>query len=97
MKIKLTDKESNELRGILPDGYAKTISNRLNAAGLEPQRAKQYNPKIVRDVLARHQSDFNVLLELFRYKDEVLTKEAELKKLRTKDYNPADDTATKTQ
>jgi len=97
MKIKVTEKERKELRGIFPAGYAKVISKRLNAAGLEPARAKAYTPKIVSDVLAGHQSDFNVLLELFRYKDEIITKEVELKKLRTKDYNPADDTATKTQ
>ncbi len=98
MKIKITDKEREELRGIIPDGYAKIISNRLNEAGLEPQRAKEYNPKIVRDVLAGHQSDFNVLLELFRYKDEILTKEQELKKLRSKNYEPeAEEPATKNQ
>lgn len=93
MKIKVTEKEREELRAIFPDGYAKTISNRLNTAGLEPQRAKKYNPKIVRDVLAGHQSDFNVLLELFRFKDEMLTKEQELKKLKKKTYEPAEDPA----
>ncbi len=97
MKIKITDKERKELRGIFPDGYSKIISNRLNAAGLEPQRADKYNPKIVRDVLAGYQSDFNVLLELFRYKDEILTKEQELKKLRNKNYEPAEKPAIKTQ
>lgn len=97
MKIKITEKEREELRGIFPDGYSKVISNRLNAAGLEPQRAKKYNPKIVRDVLAGHQSDFNVLLELFRYKDEILTKDMELRKLRKKEYQQADNPVTKTQ
>lgn len=97
MKIKVTAKEREELREIFPAGYAKVISKRLNTAGLEPARAKQYTPKIISDVLAGHQSDFNVLLELFRYKDEVLTKEQELKKLKNKNYEPAEDTATNTQ
>ena len=82
MKIKITDKEREELRRIFPAGYAKVISGRLDDAGLQPVRAKKYNPKIVSDVLAGHQSDFNVLLELFRYKDEILTKQQELRKLR---------------
>lgn len=94
MKIRLTEKESEELREIFPAGYAKTISTKLNLAGLQPQKAKKYNSKIIRDVLTGRQSDFNVLLELFRYKDEILTKEQELKKLRNKNYNPAEDTAT---
>lgn len=82
MKIKITDTEREELRELFPAGYAKVISGRLNDAGLQPVRAKKYNPKIISDVLAGHQSDFNVLLELFRYKDEILTKQQELKKLR---------------
>lgn len=97
MKIKVTDKEREELRGIFPPGYAKVISKRLNDAKLEPARAKSYTPKIVSDVLAGHQGDFNVLLELFRYKDEILTKGQELKKLRNKNYEPADDPAIKTR
>ena len=97
MKIKVTEKERNELRGIFPAGYAKVISKRLNDAKLEPARAKKYTPKIVSDVLAGNQSDFNVLLELFRYKDEILTKEQELKKLRNKNYEPAEKPAIKTQ
>ena len=86
MKIKVTDKEREEFRKILPTGYAKVVAARLNDAGLQPARAKSYYAKIVSDVLAGHQNDFNVLLELFRYKDEILTKEAELKALRKK-YN----------
>ena len=88
MKIKVTEKEREEFRGIFPAGYAKVVSKRLNDAGLEPARAKEYTPKIISDVVAGHQSDFNVLLELFRYKDEILTKEQELKKLRNKKYEP---------
>ncbi len=88
MKNRLTQKESEELRGIFPPGYAKTIASRLNKAGLEPQKAKEYNPKIIRDVIHCRQSDFNVMLEAFRYKDEILTKEQEMKKLRTKKYEP---------
>ena len=96
MEIKLTVEEQKELQGILPLGYAKTISDRLNTSGLKPARAKSYNPKIIRDVLARRQSDFNVLLELFRYKDEILTKEQELKKLRKKQYeSKAEDQSAK--
>ena len=87
MNLKITDKERSEFRKIFPVGYAKVIASRLNAAQLQPARAKEYNPKMVSDVLAGHHSDFNVLLELFRYKDEILTKEAELKALRKK-YNP---------
>ena len=82
MKIKVTDAERKELREIFPSGYAKVISRRLNKAGLQPVRARNYTPKIISDVLAGHQSDFNVLLELFRYKDEILTKQLELRKLR---------------
>ena len=88
MKIKVTEEEREELRRIFPAGYAKVISKRLNAAGLEPARANEYTPKIISDVLAGNQSDFNVLLELFRYKDEILTKEQELKKLKKKKYEP---------
>ena len=86
MDFKITDKEQEELREILPSGYAKVISKRLNDAGLQPVKAKEYTPKIVREVMAQNQSDFNVLLELFRYKDEVLTKKEELNKLRNKAY-----------
>jgi len=87
MKIKITKEERKELRGIFPRNYAVVISQRLNDAGIQPARAKEYNPKIVYDVLAGLQTDFNVLLELFRYKDEILTKQMELKKLRDK-YKP---------
>jgi len=98
MKIKITAKERKQLRAIFPVGYAKVVSKRLNEAGIEPARAKEYVPKIVSDVLAGHQSDFNVVLELFRYKDELMVKDAELKQLRTKNYEPAQDNpATKTQ
>lgn len=82
MKIKVTDAERKVLREIFPSGYAKVISRRLNKAGLQPVRARIYTPKIISDVLAGHQSDFNVVLELFRYKDEILTKQQELRKLR---------------
>lgn len=82
MKIKITNKERDELRRLFPTGYAKMISRRLNEAKLQPVRAKEYSPKIISDVLAGHQSDFNVLLELFRYKDEILTKREELQELR---------------
>ena len=91
MKITITEKEREELRGIFPVGYAKTISERLNAAKIKPARAKEYNPKMVSDTLAGLQSDFNVILELYRYKDEILTKQQELKKLRNKNYEPAGD------
>jgi hypothetical protein len=87
MKFKLTDKERDELRGIFPEGFPKVISVRLNDAGMKPQRADKYTPRIIRDVFHANQADFNVLLELFRYKDEILTKEQELKKLRDK-YKP---------
>ncbi len=82
MKIKVTEEDRKVLREIFPSGYAKVISGRLNKAGLQPVRAKSYTPKIISDVMAGHQSDFNVLLELFRYKDEIITKQKELKKLR---------------
>ena len=97
MKITLTEKEREELRGIFPAGYAKVISKRLQDAKLQPARAKEYTPKIVSDVLAGNQGDFNVLLELFRFKDEILTKQQELKKLRKKEYEPAGDDPAKTQ
>ncbi|MDT0689346.1 hypothetical protein RM549_06085 [Salegentibacter sp. F188] len=97
MKIKVTDKEREELRAIFPKGYAKLIAGRLNDAGLKPSRSKEYTIKIVSDVLAGNQSDFNVLLELFRYKDEVLTKQEELKKLRKKKYEPTAQPVEKTQ
>lgn len=97
MKIKITEKERKQLREIFPSGYAKVVSKRLNEAGIEPARSKQYVPKIVSDVLAGHQSDFNVVLELFRYKDEILTKDIELRKLREKEYSPVEDPATNTQ
>ena len=91
MKINLTEKECEQLREIFPAGYAKVISKRLNKAGIEPTRAQEYTPKIITGVLSGHQSDFNVVLELFRYKDEILTKDAELKQLITKNYEPAQD------
>lgn len=84
MQIKVTEKEREEFRAIFPGGYSKVIASRLNKAGLQPSRSDKYTPKIVREVVAGNQSDFNVLLELFRFKDEILTKEEELKKLRKK-------------
>ena len=87
MKITVTAKEREEFRGIFPRNYGKVVAKRLNDAGLKPVRSKEYTSKIVSDVVAGLQGDFNVLLELFRYKDEILTKREELKKLRNK-YNP---------
>ncbi len=84
MNYKVTEKEREELRRIFPPGYAKHISHRLNKAELQPSRAKQYIPKIVSDVLAGNQNDFNVLVELFRYKDEIITKREELNERRNK-------------
>lgn len=88
MKIKVTDQEREEFRKILPTGFAKVVSARLNEAGVQPARAKEYYPKIISDVMAGHQSDFNVVLELYRFKDEILTKESELNALKNKEYHP---------
>lgn len=87
MNFKINKKEREEMREYFPEGFAKLISSRLKEAGLRPQRAKEYNPKIVKDVFAGLQNDFNVVLEIFRYKDEILAKRAELERLRNKEFS----------
>lgn len=89
----ITEKERNELKSILPTEYAKAISQRLNASGFSPRRAKIYNPKIIRQVFNGEQSDINVELDLFRYRDEILAQKHELQELRNKTVTTPDDPA----
>ena len=82
----ITPKEREELKEILPYGYAKEICRRLNNAGICPIRATIYKPQIIREVFSGRVDDMNVELQLFRYRDEILSKKAELEKLRNKRY-----------
>ena len=89
----ITKKEQEELRGIFPSGWAKEIARRLNAVKIIPARAKEYNPKIVRQVFLGDQEDIHVELQLFRFRDEILTKRKELEELRGKKYNEKEEEA----
>ncbi|MDT0643720.1 hypothetical protein RM553_12830 [Zunongwangia sp. F363] len=84
----ISAKDREELLSVLPKEYGKSVAIRLNGKGLLSQRGKKYDSPLVRKVLGGNQEDINVELELFLFKDEILTKREELKKLRKKKYEP---------
>ena len=73
----ITPEEKKQLKEDLPAEYAKETSKRLNDSGFSPRRARSYNPKIIRSVLNGEQEDINAELELFRLRDETISKKKE--------------------